>query len=176
MVTDEQIPEYGTAEPITVSIKPSTDYNSALLVVKGTPHSIKANIIAFFGLSTSESTATETPYQTFLRGEQMAQSNAPAVEKKQQWRGKPKASTPAASTKTEAAPSHDEAVANAEAGLGATKESEETTKEHPYAALITSIADATDQRRILQLLQADPKAAADPDVKAAVKAQMAKVG
>lgn len=64
----------GPAGGLTVSIKPTTKYDSALLVFKGsTAGQVQQNIAEFFGLD-SASYTVQTPYETFVEAERHAKA------------------------------------------------------------------------------------------------------
>jgi hypothetical protein len=175
-------------EPLTVSIKPSAEYDSALLVFKGTPSSIRANLAEFFELP-AEDVEGKSAWAVFQEAEARARleanptsstkgggyQKAGGFTKKDKPASKPEPA-PDSSTTASDGPSHDEAVSTAAEGLGAETVAEETAA-HAHQDILDAIAAATSKRDMVKLTQGDwgkiilRGDTQDPDVAAAFKAK-----
>lgn len=181
-------------EPLTVSIKPSAEYDSGLLVFKGTITAIKRDLIAFFDLT--DVTTENSLWEVYLEAEARARTEANPTSAKPKYgnaggsktgntsslpakkaapaKAEPKAETPAADE-----PTHDEAVANAKEELGAETVSEEKA-DHPFADLIAQINAAESKRDLVKLVATNKEVIVkgpkqDPDVAAAFRERQSAV-
>lgn len=162
-------------DSIVVSIKPTGKYDSALLVFKGsTGADIQRRLGAFFGDAVT--VAGETPWQTFVRAEQLAQNGVVTQPIQRQFSPNPEPPSTV---------SENDGQANVETGLGATVSHEEppvaqsapaaepqpeAPKADPKAELIEKIGQATSMGELGKLFTQNRSLWTDPDVdKAAEK-------